>query len=392
MNKRSKIWGERAFCLAILMSVAVLLMSGRFSMASQRENVHHYKLLSTLEYSGDSQFRNEFETVCTVKKQILSDNKTQYCLSTNSENDKKSGDQFTLKDCSFTVDDKTQHLSVTDRDLAFLEKVSNGCARHLRKVTRANLEKTWKQSFDFSTVDNSLPNELRFTLTAMPLRTEAFGELIAVRALSEPFVVEAVNEDGNVGLIQCKVNSVYVFDSEIEEIYLSISVFKAATNVRGFNEVLQHSVATCKVDATGNKVDLAELGKNKNFENFMSKIGVTDSLKVVKDAPLPKWARADGVKAAQMANICAGTSCEGTLDPVATCLPAVRVVDLQSSGSSKLKTTGAPLASSGGRRRGGGWFDWFGWNWTTAGVITGTTLGTIAITGGFRHHRSPDTP
>ncbi|MFQ6034276.1 MAG: hypothetical protein ACE5NM_00310, partial [Sedimentisphaerales bacterium] len=82
MRKLMDVWSKQALCLAMSLSVVLLSSFGRVSLASQNEAIHYYKLFSTLEYSGQSQFRNQFETVCAVKKLALSDDKVQYCLST----------------------------------------------------------------------------------------------------------------------------------------------------------------------------------------------------------------------------------------------------------------------------------------------------------------------
>jgi hypothetical protein len=298
------------------LSITLLLMLGQITLATRNENVQHYKLLSSLEYSGKSQFRNDVEMQCTVKK-VTSDDKVQYFLSTDSS---LGGDKM-----SFIIDGKTQHLSSPKKNLAFLEKVSNQCTKTLKKVTKSNIGKTWKQSFDISPLGDSVPSKLTFTMTAIRMNTEAFGEMIAIRALSEPFSVKTDKENESVGSIQARINSVYVFDPEFEDIYLSISVFKATTNVNGFNETLQHSVSTCKTDNSGRQIDFSVLGKDKNFERLVSKLGLTSNLKVVKASSLPHWARVEGIRAAQVANICAATSCEGALNPVTTvCLPAAR--------------------------------------------------------------------
>lgn len=399
MRKLGDVWSKQGLYLAMSLSVLLLPTFGRPSLASQDKTVHRYKLLSTLEYSGQGQFSSEFETLCTVKKLISSGDKVQFCLSANDADlpgDKlNAGEQISLKELSFVIDGKTQHLSATGTELAFLEKVSNQCVRTLKKVAKENVGKTWKQGFDLSSLGNSLPGELRLTLTAIPVKTEAFGELIAVRALSEPFSVKTAEDKTGVGSVQCRVNCVYVFDPELEDIYLSVSIFRAATNVRGFNEMLQHSVATRKADAEGKPLDLSELGKDKDFEKLVSKLGVTSNVAVVKGGSLPQWAKVDGVRAAQVANVCAATSCEGALNPVATVfLPAAQIIQLQSF--SEPVTTGALLAASGGRggqgTQGGGW-DWFGWNLPTAAWGAGITFGTLGAAGAFddtdTKYRSP---
>lgn len=399
MRKLRGNCSKQGFSLAMSLSIALLLTFGRLGLAVQKESVQNYKLLSALEYSGRSQFRNQVETLCMVRKLASSDDKVQYFLSTNDfdlsgNNLLNSDERSSLKEWSFVIDDKTQYLSSTGKDSAFLEKVTNQCVKTLQKVTKNNVGKTWKQGFELSFLGDSVPRELKFTLTAIRLKTEVFGELIAVRALSEPFSVKIAKEKGGIGSVQSKINSVYVFDPEFEDVYLSISVFKATTNINGFNETLRHVVTTRKADTAGQPVDFSDLGKNKDFKKLVSKLGVTSSLKVVKGAPLPQWARTEGIRAAQIANICAATSCEGALNPVATvCLPAARTVELQSSG--ELITTGAPLAALyGGEGQGGGWdWDWFGWNWQTAAWGTGITFGTLGAAGAFddtdTKYRSP---
>jgi len=289
---------------------------------------------------------------------------------------------------------KTQLLSATGKDLAFLENVTNQCVKTLKKVTKDNVGKTWKQGFDLSSLGNSVPRELKFTLTAIRLKTTALGEMIAVRALSEPFFVKTTIDKGSVGSVQAKINSLYVFDPEFEDIYLSLSVFKATTNINGFSETLQHSVATRQADAAGQPVDLSDLSKDKDFEKLTSKLGLSSNLKVVKASPLPQWAQAEGIRAAQVANICAAASCEGALNPVTTvCLPAARMVERQSF--SEPITTNAQLAAPDGGPE--NMFDWFGWNWQTFAWGTGITFGTLGAAGAFddedtKYIRSPVTP
>jgi len=384
------------FCLLMSLSAALLLIFGQISLAGQDETVRFYKLRSALEYSGKSQFRNEIETVCTVKEQASSPGKVQYFLSTSDFGVAADSPNSSMKDVSFVIDGRAQHLSAKDKELAFLEKVSNQCAERLKRVTRTNVGKTWKQGFDLSPLGDSVPRELKFTLTAIELKTKTFGEMIAVRALSEPFFVRTTHESGGVGAIQCKINSVYVFDSEFEDIYLSMSVFKATTTLNGFSETLQHSVATCKADATGQQINLSDLGKDEDFKKLVSKIGLTGNLEVTEGSALPHWARAEGIRAAQVANICAAVSCEGALTPVATvCLPIACAVELQSFG--ELVTTSAPLAAAGGGQGGSGsMFNWFGWNWPTGLWVGGITFGSLGAAGAFddedTKYRSPATP
>lgn len=379
--------------LLVLGLMALLSQTNLAAQAAQNESDQYYKMLSALEYSGTSQFRNEIETLYAVKRLASADDKVRYILSTNDEekgNKQNSSTQSSLKNMSFVLDSKTQKISAAGEDLAFLETVSNQCTNNLKKVTKTNIGKTWKQSFDLSTLGGSAPKEIKFTLTAIQVKTESLGDVIAVRALSEPFSVNVVNEKGGAGSLQCKINSVYVFDKEFKDIYLSLSLFRATTNINGFNETLQHTVAARMTDADGKAADLSDLGKNKDFDKFVSKLGITNKLEVVNAASLPQWAKSEGIKTAQVANICAGTSCEGALNPVASVfMPAARVVELQ--GSSEPITKNIQLAGTGGRS--GNMFEWFGWNIPTAIFVGGVTYGTLGAAGAFNEtetkYRSP---
>jgi len=359
--------------------VALLLAMGSAGWAADCASVQQYKMQSVLEYSGKTQFRNKAETVFTAKKQLLSDGKARYVVSADDA-------VSSQKELSFVIDQKTQHLSGVDKDLVLMEKVTNQCLRSLARVTESNVGTTWKQAFDLSSVGNSLPGELKFTLTAIPLETESYGKLIAVRALSEPFFVKTGGR-----AVQCRINCAYVFDSDFEDIFLSASVFRGATNANGYGERLKHTVTTWKVDAAGQPASFSELGKDKDFEKLVSKLGLTSSLTVVKAAPLPQWARTEGVRAAQVANLCAAVSCEGALNPVATIyLPVASTVGLQSmsksvTASALVVAGGAEGQGSAGGAGGGGDgpFSFLGWNWPTAAWGTGLGFGIAGVSGAW---------
>ena len=219
-------------------------------------------------------------------------------------------------------------MSGVGEDMAFWAKVNNESVKSLKqKVTKENVGTTWKQSFGLSSLSDSLPSRLGFTLTAIELKTEVFGEMIAVRALSEPFFVKSGTDS-----IRSKINAIYLFDPKIEDIYLSISVFEGTTNVNGHKEILRHEVATYRTDSAGASVDLSGLGRE--FEKFVRKVGLSrKGVKVVEESPLPQWAQSEGLAAAQVTNICAAMACEGAPNPVITvCIPAARTVGSQSLG------------------------------------------------------------
>ena len=400
-SKTKCFWTGRDFCLMMTLSVVLLLPFAKVGLAAGSESVEHFKMLSTIEYTrsspflslkGKGQFRHEADTLFTVTKKALDDNKVRYSVSP--------------RDLSFVLDRKTRRLSVDSKDLALLERVNNLCVKSLKKVTRENIGKTWEQSFDLSPLGNSLPDELKFTLKAIRVET-THGERIAVRALSEPFVVKAPKKGGGTGSIKSTVGAVYLFDPEIEDIYLSISVFEATTKINGPKEELRHEVATYRCNAAGESVDLGGLGKKgslgKKFETLVKKVGLTKKpLKVKKSAPLPQWAQSNGLKAAQVSNICAATACEGALNPVFTiCIPAAQTVAGQSLGTilpsafvaagtanalgaSVLGVNAANIAAAPALLGGVGV--------GTAAAVAGGTVGTVAVAGGFAGAATPASP
>lgn len=399
MSRSKCNYSVRVVCLTALLCVTLLLAMGGVVRAADCESVQQYRMQSLLEYDGRTQFCNMADTVFTARRELLSDGRARYVLS--AEDVAGVGDNVpsSLKELSFVIDRKTQHLSGADSDLVLMEKVTNQCAVSLEEVTKANVGKTWKQSFDLSSIGGSVPAELKFTLTAMPMETQAHGELITVRALSEPFFVDIAG-----GSARCRMNCAYVFCSDFEEIFFSASVFGAATNCNGFAEMLKHTVVTWKVDAAGEPAEFDQLGENKDFAKLVSKLGVAQNVQVVKAGPLPQWARSEGVRTAQVANLCASVSCEGALNPVATIyLPAASTVGLQSISESLTlnkilagaEGSEAPAGGAGGKEP-AFWPPWenIGWNWPTAAWAVGGTAAGLWIGGEFQsdhhhRHRSP---
>ena len=388
--------------LSLCFVLALLFAMGSAIWAADCGSVQQYKMQSLLEYSGKTQFCNKAETVFTAKKHLLGDGKVKYVVSADNVTGIGDNVPSSLKELSFVVDRKTQHLSGAGKDLSLMEKVTNQCAVSLKEVNRNNAGKTWKQTFDLSSVGNSVPGELRFTLTAIPIKTQAHGELIAVRALSEPFQVNITG-----GTARCKMNCAYVFCSDLEDIFMSASVFGATTNCNGYGEGLKHTVTTWKVDSSGQPAKFGELGESKDFAKLIGKLGVTKSVEVVKAASLPQWAKSDGIRTAQVANLCASVSCEGALNPVATIyLPAASTVGLQSfSESLTLNTilTGAEGSEAPAGTSGAEGLEWWppwaniGLNlptaaWTVGGVATGLWIGGEFQSDHHHRHRSPITP
>ncbi|MFC1738350.1 hypothetical protein ACFL1G_04780 [Planctomycetota bacterium] len=386
------------FALSIMFSVSFV----KAGIVSENEDTQHFKMISSLEYKGEGQFKNRVESMFTVRKDSLSGDKIRYFLSTDDFDLVGGNQQSGSSELSFVIDKRNRGFSAESEGLALFERINNQCVRSLKKVSKDNIGQTWKQSFDVSFLDGYLPDELKFTMTAIGLDTELLGEMIAVRALSEPFAFSIAKLDGTIGSIRAKINAVYVFDPAIKDIYLSISVFEAETKMNGIKENLRREVATYMTDASGVSADFS--GLDKKFGKFVRKVGLTGKdLKVVKETTLPDWAQLDCLRAAHVSNICAAMACEGALNPVITvCIPATRLATLQGLGTvasaAELGTVSSSLAksiSAVGSMKIAVAPAVMGTGLGTAGVVAGATVGTVAIAGGgsgSSSSRSPASP
>lgn len=345
---------RQVFILMMVVGVVLSLFLAKAGLAKGNETTQHFKMISSVEYTGQGQFKNRVESLFTLRKQSLPDEKMQYFLSTDNFDlvggNRSGAQQSSSNELSFVIDRKTRAFSAKSEGLALFEKLNNRYVKSLKKVSKENIGQTWKQSFDVSFLGSFLPSEMKFTVTAIGLETEAFGEMIAVRALSEPFAFKTTKKDRQIGFVQSKIGAVYVFDPEIEDIYLSISVFEARANINGFKEKLRREVASYMTDAAGLSVDLSGLGKK--FEKFVRKVGLTNKdLKVVEQRKLPMWARIAGLRTARVADMCAAMACEGAFNPVVTvCISSSRLVSMQGFGgiasSTELGTVSSTLAKN----------------------------------------------
>lgn len=307
MKETECFWSRKCVCLLIALSMVLWQPFAVVVEAAPSEMVEHYKMLSTVEYSGKGQFQNQVETLLTVRKQLLSDGQVQYAISSQDfdlgQALQTSSQQLSGNELSFIVDKSSKTISGAGQDMNILEEINNHCVKSLKDVTKQNIGKTWKQTFSLSALDYSLPKELKLTMTAMEVETKAFGKMIAARALSEPFVVKVLKAEKGFKDIKSRIRAVYLFDSQLEDIYMSVSVFEASTNMNGFHEKLRHEVAMYKTDSMGSAVDLT--GLNKKFESFVRKVGLNSKdFKVEKSVGLPQWAQTEGLRTAQASTIC----------------------------------------------------------------------------------------
>ncbi len=391
-------------CWIFAVIVMLLANTGLSAPIDTGRATEYYKMLSSLEYTGQGQYKHQVESLFKVDTESLPDNQVRYSISSYEINfAADAGKNKTSSELSFIIDKNSKQLSPSSGNLTLFENIHNYCARTLQKVTDKNIGQTWKQTYDLSSFNYSLPNKLTFTLTAIQQDTEKYGQMIAVRALSEPFVVHTMTVQGNIKDIQSRINSAYLFDSNMENIYLSMSAFEATAGINASDERFRHEVATYKTDADGKAVNLA--GLNEDFEKFARKVGLTSkTLNVTKAASLPLWARQEGLLADQAGNICAAVACEGALNPVASiCLPLARTAELQSIGivasAGNITTIGGVLAQSIPAMSGMKLAvapAFLGAGLQGAGIIAGASAGAVAVAGGSdsngHSHASPSRP
>jgi hypothetical protein len=327
-KRKIRVWSAagtrvpRLLFAVCLLSVA-LPAFGAASMAAQAQGLQYYKMISTIEYAGKGQFRNQVVNTYSMNRKILPDGNVQYSFVVKDPNADSLQPSSPLM-FSFVIDTETRHVSHSTEDLAFWAVVHNESVRSLKKVTKDNIGQTWEQAVDLSSLGESPFERLSFSLTAIQVQTRVLGELIAVRALSEPFFIKAGRHS-----LKSKINSIYLFDPSIENIYMSISVFEAVRDVKGSEETLRHEVATYRTNAASVPVNLSDIGRD--FARLVAEVGLSKSgLEVIEGSRLPKWALSQGLSAAQVANICSAAVCEGALNPVtAVSMPAVTVVESQ---------------------------------------------------------------
>lgn len=266
--------------------------------ASTSQDAEHYTIVSRILYTGEGQYANGIERQVTVNKEPLAGSNYQYVISGSEGFD----------EISFTIDKQAREMSRYSDNAQLWALVNNKCMETLVNVTKENIGKTWQQRFDLRPVVKNMTT-LEMTLAAIEIEHETLGKLIAVRSISSPFVVDIAG-----GTALSRINSVYLFDSEIEHVYLGFSVFESATTANGLEEVLRHEIVTYRTDSNGNAVNLKGLGET--FDRFIAHVGIDKEFEVKQPVDLPQWARTDGLKASQISNISSSLACEGNMNPV----------------------------------------------------------------------------
>jgi len=329
--------------IVFVSAILLVCLSGAIaSVTSGEVKSHSFNAISTIEYTSKvGQYRSQASTLFDVEKTSMENNVVSYSITSPDLSGLPEGFDKRL---SFVVDRSNRKIASESRDLSLIEYVNNQCVQSFKKLTPERAGTSWKQSFKLSVPGLSLPKSLDLNLSATSLKSKSQGDLLAVRALSKPFDLTVKDSKGKESSIKCKIGTVYLFDASVEDIYLSISVFEASTNMNGYSETLRHEVATYRTNEYGKAVDLKGMGKE--FEKFVRKVGLkTKPVVVTKKTALPEWARSEVLPAAKASNICAATACEGALNPVVSiCAATTQAMTLQSAGF--ISSGGAPMLVS----------------------------------------------
>ncbi len=385
-NSKVKIQFEAAKILFVL-GMCLLFLQGPMAVYGETGG-YSFKMISTIEYSGKGQYRSQTENTYTVRKENQPNDVVNYTISSKSDDIAAEYKDRVPKEMVFSVDKNTRQMLSQNPELSSLETINNQCIKNFKKITKQDIGKSWEQTFSLSAPGYELPEQINFSLNAAGFKTNE-NEMIAVRALSEPFTVNISGPNGKTGTVKCKINAVYLFDTDVEEIYLSVSVFDATTKMNGYDEHLRNEVATYRFDKEGNPVNLS--GISKDFEKLIRKLGLRrDELKVTQKVELPQWIKSLLVNTVEASNICAATACEGALNPVIT-VCAATCHTLQRHSAAYLSTTGTAFTISKvlvqtipgiGSMKIAVAPAIIGMSAGNIGVVAGATAGGVAIAGG----------
>ena len=85
-DRFKSIYRRVGFPLIIIVSVVIHMMCAN-CVAEDEGGVEHYKMISTLEYEGDGQFRSQTESGYSVTKEIFANDRVRYSFVMSDPND-----------------------------------------------------------------------------------------------------------------------------------------------------------------------------------------------------------------------------------------------------------------------------------------------------------------
>ncbi len=330
-----------SLCMVILSLAIVLTCKAKPALANKPPQQQFYKMVSTVEYTGQGRYRSEAEAIITVDRKDISDDKRSYTISSEQLDMRCSQDKTSKEQgFSFVYDQRTKKVSGCPKSLVPIQNKCNSCIPSLTTITKENIGKTWKQEFEKICFGGQCYSDMKFTVTAKKFETDQLGELIGVRALSEPVKLSPATtnpEEKKKQNITLRANTFYLFDSDMERVYLSASTFEQTTSINGYKEKVRYETAAYQTDARGNSVDLT--GLDGKFAKFVRKVGLSRKpmeIEEDEEVPLPVWVHSSdmGVTSVQTCNMAGGLACEGASNPVALFfMPINQALQVQSRGA-----------------------------------------------------------
>jgi hypothetical protein len=258
---RNLVYLQPDFWLRFLLAVIVTLPAGQIVHAQQIQNsgqrTDYFHLISTVEYTAKEdkekkQYRHQAEACFAVTSWQTSAAQKHYRISTDQLKLKNGYVYKEYKDISQINYDLTEqrYMTAVDDDLQHLKIMNNECVDTLKDKDIKGTGKTWTCRFDLRKFEHySLPAELKFTVSSIKVPTKKLGDLVAVRAISDPFMVKAVGQVEDYGYVKCQVASVYLFNPYVldrngEDLYVSATAFVATTKMDDVSQEYRYEFGT----------------------------------------------------------------------------------------------------------------------------------------------------
>jgi hypothetical protein len=235
------IFLQPEFWLCFLLAVIISFPAGQIVHAQQiqqtqnvQQKVDYFHLVSTVEYTAKQgnekrQYRHQMEPWFAVTSWQTSNKQKHYRISTDGlkmKNGYVYKEYNNISQINYDLTDQ-RYITAVDNDLQHLKKMNNQCIDTLKDKDIKGPNKTWTCRFNLSIFNHySLPDELKFTVSSIKVPTKKLGDLVAVRAISDPFMVKVVGQIENYGYVKCQVASVYLFNPYVldrngEDLYVS---------------------------------------------------------------------------------------------------------------------------------------------------------------------------
>ena len=128
--------------LAVVTLGMVFFTCASIAATVQDTGTYHYKMISSLEYSGKGQYKSRTESLFAVNKESLSADKSKYSIWTDDVSPASTdSDSSGFGRVSFVLDRANREILTNNGSLSFFQTIHNHCAQSLEKVARNNIMK-----------------------------------------------------------------------------------------------------------------------------------------------------------------------------------------------------------------------------------------------------------